>query len=418
MLNSSLGNHTFTPFRALTLKDAQLLKTDLFNYRDITGEIRIRPPDKMDSSENSFINKLNSTLPKYYRIEYTDKYKGISWLLRISNNSPKFFNSAADEDKPCSIKATINPKVFTGIKDYVSAANVSYLNDVETLFNIEAKKISPILGEFSSYGLNRNDYCINFDLQELNIGCTPEQMIQLMKRSDCPEYFKEWTKYDKYSSHRKKSNKDSLYLKNNSVNINCYLKYKELCEDFSDCPSLENARFVIRFEVQCKYSKIYSMSKIIKNKSGAANVINEMLSDDVSSDIINKYYNRIFQKGNYYTLEMARNIVESQHFKSKKENRLIDTLSQINECRGISKAKAKLQDGELEEFRRTLRELAEIGINPVTIPREWGIKHIPNLLNAYYNKIADEQLKEISDKRALDDVMYYYAKHKSLKDFI
>ncbi|WP_027628549.1 hypothetical protein [Ruminiclostridium cellobioparum] len=83
-----------------------------------------------------------------------------------------------------------------------------------------------------------------------------------------------------------------------------------------------------------------------------------------------------------------------------------------------SRAKSKLQDGELEEFRRTLRELAEIGVNPVIIPREWGIKHIPNLLNAYYNKIADEQLKEISDKQALDDVMYYYAKHKSLKDFI
>lgn len=384
-----------------------------FNYLEEnldvpTLAIRIRPPDKMDSSENTFIIKLNSTLPKYYKIEYTDKYKGISWMLRISNNSPSFFNSAVDEDKPCSIKVKINPKVFTGIKDYVSAANASYLNDVETLFNIEAQKISPILEEFSSYGLNRNDYCINFDLHELNIGCTPEQMIQLMKRSYCPEYFKERTKYDKDSSHRKKSNKYSLYLENNSVTINCYWKYKELCEDFIDCPSLENSRFLIRFEVQCKYSKIYSMSKIIRNKSGAFNVINEMLSVDVSSDIIKKYFNRIIQKGDYYTLERARNIVEFQHFKFKKEKRLIDTLNQINECRGISKAKDGLQDGKLEDFRRTLRELAEIGVNPVTIPKEWGIKQIPNLMNAYYRKIEDEHLKKMLSKDNLYSEMDYY----------
>jgi hypothetical protein len=407
MVNSSLGNHTFTPFKTLTFEDAHSLKNDFYNHMNETGEIRIRPPNKIESSENTFINKLNSTMPKYYNIEYTEKYKGISWLLRISNNSPKFFNSAADEDKPCSIKAKINPKVFTGIKDYVSAANAGYLKDVETLFNIEALKISPILGEFSSYGLNRNDYCINFDLQELNIGCTPEQMIELMKRSYCPEWFTEWTKYDK-DSHRKKSNKDSLYLKNNSVNINCYLKYKELCEDFIDCPSLENSRFVIRFEVQCKYSKIYSMSKIIRNNSGASNVINEILSDDVSSDIINKYFNRIIQKGGYYTLEMARNIVGLQHFKLKKEKRLIDTLNQINECRGISKAKDNLQDGELEDFRRTLRELAEIGVNPVTIPREWGIKQIQNLMDAYYRKIEDEHAKKQADERSLEIVQDFY----------
>ena len=36
-----------------------------------------------------------------------------------------------------------------------------------------------------------------------------------------------------------------------------------------------------------------------------------------------------------------------------------------------------------------------LNINPVTIPREWGIKHIPNLLNAYFDKVQEEQdLKE------------------------
>ena len=38
---------------------------------------------------------------------------------------------------------------------------------------------------------------------------------------------------------------------------------------------------------------------------------------------------------------------------------------------------------DIDDFNRSLRELSEIGINPVTIPREWGIKHIPNLMRVY-----------------------------------
>lgn len=34
-----------------------------------------------------------------------------------------------------------------------------------------------------------------------------------------------------------------------------------------------------------------------------------------------------------------------------------------------------------------MRELAQLGINPVTIPDEWGIDHLPNLLGAYFDKV-------------------------------
>ena len=331
MMNTSIGYHTLTIFKTLTFAEARSLKKAFYRYRDNTGEIRIRPiqPDTPDDTGDPFDKILYSGSPRYLVIEYIGKTKGIRWILRFSNSSPKFINGRVEEARPCSIKATINPKVFVGNINYISAANEYYLTGVEESFNSEAQRISPLLDGFSSYGLNRNDYCINFDLNELNIGCTPMQMMQLIKRADIPTHFSEWTEYDAVSSHRRKSKDYCFYPKCNSVTINCYYKYRELLEDFSDCLDIEESKHVIRFEVQCRYLKVYNMMKVIKHKDYNANIIREMLSDDISLDIISKYFNHTIHGGNYYTLDMARKIIQSKRFSSKKEHRLIDALNKV-----------------------------------------------------------------------------------------
>ena len=59
---------------------------------------------------------------------------------------------------------------------------------------------------------------------------------------------------------------------------------------------------------------------------------------------------------------------------------------------GITKSKSKLKGPDLDEFKRSLNDLDKILVNPVTIPRRWGIRHIPNLLSAYYDSVYEEQL--------------------------
>jgi len=124
-----------------------------------------------------------------------------------------------------------------------------------------------------------------------------------------------------------------------------------------------------------------------------SNPIDIMLSDAVASDIVSNYFNKVIRKGDYYTLEVARRKIESEKCHQKIKDRLIHTLNLVKRCRGISKAKVTLQGKELEDFKRSLRDLDKLGINPVTIPREWGIQHIPNLFDAYCNKIANEQVR-------------------------
>ncbi len=402
MKKTSMGFHTVTIVKTLTKKEALKLIEDFESYAE-TNDIKFFQIRKLKYSGhlNEFTKWLYSTFPDYYIAHYPEN-KGILWLLRYSNISPGFIKQG-EVDKPCSIKATINPKILTGEKDYLAAATVDYLESAEALFNNEAKKISPILGEYSHYSMNRPDYCVNFDLSELKIPCTAEQMIKLIKRGNIPTHYSEWVDDND-------SAKNSFYLESKSVTINCYQKHKQLKAKFNDCPDLETSQNLIRFEVQCNYLKTYVLSRDIKRKQerSESDVIREMLSEDFCKELIKKYFNKVIRRGDYFTLNEAIRQVQLQHFSKKKEARLIMELRRINQFRGIYKVRATLQGEELEMFRRTLRDLSEINVNPVTIPREWNITRIPNLLDAYDRRVEAELYKRQQEEIS----------HQILKDYL
>lgn len=410
MLHTSIGYHTFVKSMSLTQEEADIVFKGFKKFRNDTGEICIIGPRKYDKDP----------FGRHFEIVYPNQYKGISWKMRFSNKG--FY--ADGEFKPCSIKAIINPKILTGEKTYIVAANATYLEEVETIFNQEAEKISPMLRRFNNYSLNRLDYCINFNVSELDFNCAPEMtnkipelIMRLIKRGDIPDHFSE-------------EYKDSFqfYLKSGSVVVNCYWKYDDLINNFTDCPDLDNSYNIIRFEVQFKYPKVYTASASIRKAnshvlsalkaSEAENkhdalfasrsstyerrkeiiIMEAMLSDERCSETIDDYFYKIIKSGDYYTYDSAKRIIEARVSKWEKVIRLTDTLKLISDCEGIAKAKATLQGKKLEDFRRSLRELSGIGINPVTIPKEWNIEHIPNLLDNYYTKIAEERAKEQSEQ--------------------
>jgi len=409
-----MGFHTFTILKRLTYSEAIQLYRDFQEYRQKTDEIRVRPLEK--SAARNY-----QTYPDAYIIEYIDGGRGITWQIRFCDKISQFcamslnYRSAnyLQEPRAYSIRAVINPKVFTGIRDYLSAANEACIEELEDCFNAEASLISAVLGEFEEYSLTRVDYCVNFDLGELGFPCSAKQLIALIKRSDVPKHFKVWTEYDK-KSHRRKSNKAALYLSNKSVTINCYWKYAHLKKEYPDCEDLEASREVVRFEVQCKYAKVYPMARVIRDMmrhdlsweklmDGSffeeINPTQEMLSNWFSARIIRSYFQKIVGKGDYLTLDAARWMVERCGFQHRKQERLIWTLELVNECRGIAAAKSKVKTVDADEFKRSLKELNAMLINPVTIPRDWGIEHITNPLRAYYNYVTEEQLVGTDERR-------------------
>jgi hypothetical protein len=384
--------------------------------------VRIRPSNKNEKNTAGY--------SKNYSVEYIGESIGITWYVRFYEEFSVAMGKYETEHKeirPYSVRAKINPKILIGIRDYLTAANSGLFDDVEIRFNEEAAKISPLLSKFENYSMNRVDYCINADLVELKAGCSSKQMMNLIKQGDIPTHFTEWTEYNN-KAHRKEANKNSLYLQNKSLTINCYQKYEQLIEEFPDCLDIDASLNLIRFEVQCKYPKVYSLAKKNRHKSrvytselteeqiedmlcGRYNRITNptdiMLSDTLASDIVYKYFNRVVGKGDYYTLEIAREKVQSANIHPKVKSRLIGALVYVNGCRGISKAKAKLQGEELKQFVLSLKKLGRMGINPVTIPREWGILRIPNLLDAYFDIIADGHAEERLKQKSLEIVEDY-----------
>ena len=100
-------------------------------------------------------------------------------------------------------------------------------------------------------------------------------------------------------------------------------------------------------------------------------------------DTINYYYGKSVGRGDRFTLSEAEKIIVRQHFNRQKRDRLLNALQEVNQCRSLARAKATHQGKDLAAFKLTLKDLSDIGINPVTIPREWGITHIPNLMHTF-----------------------------------
>ena len=173
---------------------------------------------------------------------------------------------------------------------------------------------------------------------------------------------------------------------------------------------------MIRLEVQYKYPKLYPLAKEVRKNSkfhvslddisiealyqafaydevhSPSIPIDVTLSGKVSDIVNRKHFAKIIGRGDYFTLNNAKSIVKSYGYRRDKEDRLIFTLSKINDCHGVAKAKAKLHGPDVSDFNRSLKDLDSILVNPVTIPRRWNIRHIPNLLRAYDDSIYVEEL--------------------------
>lgn len=394
MKNTSAGYHTFSFYQKVNTDDYAMLSNDFTMYKHKNRDIMDFP-----------IKDKNGKIIGW---EYTYKRaKGIRWLL-LSSKAANGFSWQC-------VAVIINPKAL--IKgEYIAAAQEDDLAIVERTFNDEAKRISPILWKFGLCSLNRADFCLNIDLKELGIPCSPEQMITLIRRGNIPKHYKERSRYDK-KLHRQVSDKNSFYLESKSVNINYYWKYPQQ-EDEAHPNFLfrELSRDVIRLEVQYKYPKLYPLAKEVRKNSkfhvslddisiealyhafasgevhSPSVPIDVTLSGKVSDSVNLKHFAQIIGRGDYFTLNNAKNIVKSYGYRRDKEDRLIFTLSQINDCPGVAKAKAKLHGPDVSDFKCSLKDLDSILVNPVTIPRRWNIRHIPNLLRAYDDSIYVEEL--------------------------
>ncbi|OMC75064.1 hypothetical protein BK121_03355 [Paenibacillus odorifer] len=295
------------------------------------------------------------------------KDKGLLLILRHNEYSEGISYHA--------LEIIMNPMRLLQEDDYYNLAESKYSKQIYKEFK---RAFTPIRKKFKSkksnknlifkfdnldiYSFKRIDFAINICTDYVDL------YMKLIKRADIPNGFQLYAPYDNISR-RSKPPEDSFYIfrrstsKGNHVTltINCYKKGVQMIDNA--LPEHELSAKTIRFEVQCRYSKVYS---IIRSNGLSKQGYSQFLDEVISTKVLDTYIKKTIGYGDYYTLPKAKSIVEGTKLKLETKNALITTLEQVNEKRSIWKAKEASADQK--KFIKSIKKLHEIGINPVTIP--------------------------------------------------
>ncbi|MNW42260.1 Replication initiation factor [compost metagenome] len=344
-------------------------------------------------------NSRHFTNPNHTNERIYELYKGhgIIIILRCarkpnrprSNNIQGNINQDSQGINYHAIEIRLNPKVLIQANEYVEVARESDFSEICDQFK---KVLKPLQKKFEAspskniyrfnkleeYQVNRIDYCINIR------STMHKELIELIRRAEIPARFSPVTKSDKKSG-REVAYKNSFYIQtqNHSVVVNFYNKEHQMYNEFESYERLNDASNIIRLEIQCQKGKTNSLKQKFKWKY--RDLIN-FANDDIARKLIYYYYEKTVGFEDYYTLNEAKRRVKScDNHRKKTIDKMIEILELVNQKRSIYQALLSYSDNledrdDVAEFNSIIKKIRKSGVNPVTIPINWGYSHIPNLV--------------------------------------
>lgn len=259
------------------------------------------------------------------------------------------------------IKITMNPLKLIS-RNKLEVIKTDLLEEVKKIFLGRIKKIHTSLPRLDYWTINRIDYAVNINTPYV------EEYIKLFQRGDKPTNFKEL--YCSKSKTRKQLD-GSFYLFNDSVTINFYNKENErLSQNFNK----DGAKDLLRLEIQCKKPKTNTLKA--KNKFDSRH-LEHYLSQEISYQQLEYYYNKTIGAGDYYKLSEAIRIIQDSNYTSKTKDKLTEVLRAISKHRSVWRAREESQYNS-SCFNRYLKQIRALGVNPVTIPGRWKVDKLKN----------------------------------------
>jgi len=382
-----IGFHTFTMYIMLTSEEANEILGYFRKYCENSANLKIVP--------YTWDDKIMANESKYARVWKTkclpNKYLGLKWTFLFDLPIPNLY------PRNCVIKVKITPNVLIGYDDFITICNESDIPAIETAYNTFIKEIVPVRRLwkhlwFGAYRISRLDICGNFDLWEMGYSCTVKQKRKLLKQALVPYPFNERIVYDKISK-RWGPYKNSFLAESDSVTISFYGKQRQLMEKFPyRLDDIKRAENLMRCEIQFGPKKMAPLREAMSrelswNERGDYAVTKRLLSDKFTKSKLESYFKRIFMMGDFYTYDDAVNNVVSLGFRQQRCDRLLWVLDLVKEHKGINNAKIFLENnqGDVDLFIESAKELIEHGINPCTTPRRVG--YVENLLTKYDDMI-------------------------------
>ena len=206
--------------------------------------------------------------------------------------------------------------------------------------------------------VSRVDYCYNIRIEDED---TRLILFDLLQK--CPTRAIYTVRDVKY--------KTSIYSRSKSKTVNVYDKNTERSVKFFVSGNSKNLaknfeRDIVRMELQIKKGHLKYMAK-----QGVARSAKNWINAETERHYLQKMYG-MFPKGDFYALDAAEHIVSYSNLTKTTKRHLIDFLREIAQ-NDMDTAKRKIC---YNTYRRYLNILADLGVNPITIPRDCGLSYI------------------------------------------
>jgi hypothetical protein len=353
MFNITIGYDVIEVYKPLTLDDVEELLKDFKEYQNKNDYIRI---------SNEFKGEKISTVDN---VEYIYDNNGISWRIE------RYLYS---KTKRHNLVIKINLDKFIGVKDCAPICDNKYLKDIEEKYNAMVSKISPALKRFHPHYMKGINYCVDFNLSELNTHFDAEQIAKLIDAG------KNSCLIDSYSLDNPMSflnYERDIIIKSCYIKVDCLWKSIPLkvIDPENPVPRLKD---IIRFEVYHSYPVVFH-----SDKQRFCQTELEIFTSDIAKNMTINFCFRVIPSGDFYTIKDAISRVWSYYYRNKRDaKRTSVILHLINRCGSINEAQKQLNVTKIGPilFNTLMERLDTIGVNPVTIPDDWGIKFIPNLI--------------------------------------
>lgn len=212
-----------------------------------------------------------------------------------------------------------------------------------------------------------------------------------------------------------------IYFKGKGVNINIYHKQTEIQKErLSSDPNMDYD--FLRIEVQVKKNKL---NYLVSKHGLIGRELHYLISPEIEEDVLISYVKALTGTGTYVTYDQAMKTIDESSYTKAKKKCLKNVIEAVAKKHGIAKVLEQVENGTITDLgklptvKQYLRDIQDMGINPVTISARMGVpkqtlknqsggkdlseRVLPNLvdiLSAYGDEIKDYQQhgKPITDE--------------------
>ena len=339
------------------------------------------------------------TMALYYRFpnkaDYDEIYQRVDRFLKERKLEPLHKNDRVDfhyssRALSCdgfrkidffSIKATnkyhryfveieLHPIRLLQYNEHIDLSDFGQYGDIEKKFNIYIAQIFGFLNvlpadlEFANWKVKRIDYAFQFQTPYVNA------YIQLLHHGFVPRNYQK-APYD-----------TNFYAISKHKRYNFYSKYSHLLAKNEITPDeLQRAKNILRFEVQCEKKAI---EKIEKKFCLDDTSVKNLWDKNIAQDVIYRAIQSVIGEQDFYTIDVAREKLLQKNMNGSHMQllRLIANSSSMEEAKTIyCKKHGKLEHPQ-NKFKELLRDIRELGINPITLPSDFklsdSLAYLPN----------------------------------------